>query len=327
MIIQSMYPYFIYIGLPVVALVAYWRWYYYKRPVYRYSSLNPLGSQRTFIDRSKILLFMLRLLTLSALCFALARFRVPDERSKVPVQGVDIMLVLDVSGSMQLFDDINDPRPRIDVARKEGIKFIQKRENDPIGLVIFGNVAVSRAPLTLDKNMLIEILKETSLGIVDPDGTVLARAIVTAANRLKNSMATSKIMIVLTDGQPSERDIEPQIALDLAKKLGIKIYTIGIGSEEGGLMSHPWAGIVRTASTLNIPLLEMIAQNTGGQFFQARNPKDMESIYTTIDQLERTEHEAPVFARYFEYFIPFLWFTSVLLLSEIFLASIVWLSL
>ncbi len=327
MIIQSMYPYFLYIGLPLAALIAYWRWYYYKRPVYRYSSLNPLEGQKSLVDRSHAIFFLLRLLALTTLCLALARFRIPDERSKVPVQGVDIMLVLDVSGSMQLFDDLNDPRPRIDVARKEGIKFIQKRENDPIGLVIFGNVAVSRAPLTLDKALLTEILKETSLGIVDPDGTVLARAMVTAANRLKNSTAKSKIMIVLTDGQPSERDIEPEVALELAQKLGIKIYTIGIGSEEGGFMSHPWAGIVRASSALNVPLLEAIAQKTGGHFFQARNPKDVERIYTAIDQLERTEHEAPVFARYFEYFIPLLWLTWLLLLSEILLASMVWLRL
>lgn len=327
MSINLAHPYFLYATLPLVALAAYWRWKHYKRPLYRYSSLAFVESTGESTEwRSKII-FLARLLTLLTLALAIGRIQKPDERSKIPVQGVDIMLVLDVSGSMQIIDDIDDPRPRIDAAIHEAMKFVEKRDNDPIGLVIFGSVAVSRAPLTMDKNVLKEILKDTKLGIVDPEGTVLSRAILTAANRLKKSTAKSKIMIVLTDGEPSGHDINPQVSIDLAKKLGIKIYTIGIGNEQGGWIKHPYLGPLQVRSTLNVPLLKAFANETGGQFFHAQNPADMEKIYATIDQLERTEHEVPLFARYFDYFMPLLWIAFILLLAEIVLTSIFWLSL
>lgn len=321
------HPYFLLVGLPLLGVLGYWRWFYYKEPVYRFSSLALLKGEHTVKKLRKKVRFLVRLLSCVALLCALARFVRPDERTKIPVKGVDIMLVLDTSGSMSIFDDLHDQRPRIDVARSEALKFIDKRVNDPIGLVIFSGVAVTRCPLTLDKTILKQILKDTSIETIKTDGTVLSRAILIAANRLKKSSAKSKIMIVLTDGAPSAGDSNPELSIELAKKLGIKIYTIGIGSEQGGYIHHPFYGLVNAQGHFNEALLVKFAQETGGQFFQAHNPEDMEEIYKKIDALERTDYETPIFARYFEYFMPFLWLAFLLLITELILTGFLWVTL
>ena len=322
-----MHPYYLLLGLPLSALLAYWRWYYYKEPVYRFSSLALLESEHSVKPLRKVLRFLVRLGSILALLIALARFTRPDERTKIPVKGVDIMLVLDTSGSMSIFDDLQDQRPRIDVARTEALKFIDKRHNDPIGLVIFSGAAVTRCPLTLDKAILKQILNDTSIETLKTDGTVLSRAILIGANRLKKSSAKSKIMIVLTDGAPSAGDSNPELSIELARKLGIKIYTIGIGSEKGGYIYHPFYGLLNAQGHFNEALLVKFAHETGGQFFQAQNPEDMEEIYKKIDALEKTDYETPIFARYFEYFMPFLWLAFVLVLSELILTCFVWVTL
>ncbi|MBA3751286.1 VWA domain-containing protein [Candidatus Dependentiae bacterium] len=322
-----LHPYYLYLGLPVLALVSYWRWFYYKDPVYRFSSLALLQGNSPKGISKKTALFLIRLGTLAALCCALARFAKPDERTKIPVKGIDIMLVLDTSGSMMIFDDLHDQRPRIDVARTEALKFIDKRRNDPIGLVIFSGAAVTRCPLTLDKPILKNILNETTTETLSAQGTLLSRAILIAANRLKKSSAKSKIMIVLTDGEPSAGDSNPQFSIDLAKKLGIRIYTIGIGSEKGGYFTHPYYGVKKVPGHFNEALLVKFSQETGGQFFQAHNPEDMEEIYKKIDTLEKSGYETPIFARYYEYFMPFLWIAFLLLLTEIIVTSFVWMAL
>lgn len=323
--IQVLYPLFL-LGMPVILVLAGWHWYYYKHPVYRFSSLVPF-TQVKVPQYQRFIKLLLRTGTLLALCLALARVRQPDERTRIPVQGVDIMLVLDISGSMNIFDDLQDQRPRFAVAREEALRFIQRREHDPVGLVIFGGVALARSPLTLDKDMLKEILMQTDTDTIEEQGTVLSRAILTAANRLKKSDAKSKIMVVLTDGDPSEQDTPPHLSIDLAKKLGIKIYTVGIGSERGGWYNHPLYGTIQYPSSFNEPLLRLYAQETGGQFFHARNPADMKQIYATIDTLEKSEHEAPLYGHYYEYFMIFLWLAFFLLLLEIFLRTIVWVRL
>jgi len=143
--------------------------------------------------------------------------------------------------------------------------------------VIFAKDAVSRIPLTLDKKIINNLIGSLYIGILDPDGTVLSTAIITAANRLKKSDAKSKIMIVLTDGAPSETDVDPALAIELAQKLGIKIYTVGIGSDDDQLIMHPVLGMI-AKPRINKALLTKIAHQTGGKFFLARNSKDMRTI-------------------------------------------------
>jgi len=249
-----------------------------------------------------------------------------DQTSQVNIKGIDIVISLDVSGSMQIFDDLKDRRQRIEVAKAEAIRFIEKRKNDPIGLVIFANQALSRSPLTLDKIFLKGIVGSTKLGMLNPNGTHLGTGLALAVNRLKNSVAKSKVVILLTDGEPTpDENIEPQMAIDLAKEFGVKVYTIGIGSDSGGYMQHPFGGIVRAREgSINFGLLRKIADQTGGKFFRASNARDMRKIYDTIDLLEKTEHKTNVFHRYYEAFLSFIWILLLLLGIELALRFFIW---
>ncbi len=326
--IEIVYPLALYLGLPLVAAVSYWRWRFYKEPVYRYSSLEPLKQLAKDNRLHTLVPYLLRLLALLSLVVAIARLRKPDERTLIRVKGIDIMMVLDASGSMSWFDDKKTQEPRLSIAKREALHFIKQRTNDPIGLVIFSGVAVTRSPLTLDKHMLEQVLKDVTVQSIPVDGTALSKGIIVAANRLKKSQAASRIMILLTDGKPSQGDIDPQQAIDLAKKLGIKIYAIGIGSEQGGWAPTAFGNYVRIpGQQYDAQLLKTIAEQTGGEFFEARSADDMHAIYTTIDQLERTEHQKPVYAHYLEFFGYFLALALILFAIELFLTTLLWVRL
>lgn len=294
---------------------------------YRYS-LGALLHKHSFVSSHyyKTIFFLMRLIALTLLAFLIARPQLVDEHSNIMVEGIDMMLVLDVSGSMDFHDYGDDQASRVDVAKEEAIRFIEKRTHDPMGLVIFGQEAVSRCPITADKNILRSIVQELHIGSINPDGTMLARGILTAANRLKNSKAQSKVIIVLTDGEPSPGDEAPEVAIEVAKRMGIKIYTIGIGSGEDKVFMHPLYGMVSKPG-INKKLLDDIARATGGKSFLAENQQEMRNIYDVIDQLEKTEYQTNVFSHYQEIFMPFLWIIFILLLIEIFLSSWIWFSI
>ncbi len=296
------YPWVLAIFLFLLMTVLLWRWFFYKEPVYRYP-YTALFKKRNLLSNFRwrfLLIRSLYIIILLLLALSTARPQQVDKKTIINIDGIDIMLVLDVSGSMNLFDDPHDRRSRLTVAQEEAVKFINKRDNDPIGLVLFGAAAVSRCPLTLDKKLLSSLIHDMSLSRINPDGTLLATGMGMALQRLRASTAKSKIMIVLTDGAPSPGDLDPSIVVDLAKKLGIKIYTIGIGSERGGYLEHPAYGIVQVPTPINKELLNYFSHETGGQFFYAKNPHDVEEIYNTIDQLEKTEHTTPLFSHYYE---------------------------
>ncbi len=314
----------LYGALPLLAFAAWYRWRYYKNPVYKYSLTSFLISRNVQVKvPHKMILAAMRFITLVGLAFLIARPQLVDEQSKVMIEGIDIMMVLDVSGSMQLFDDLKDQRSRIDVAKTEAVKFIEKRENDPVGLVLFANESVSRCPLTLDKKMLHSIVDDTELGVINPEGTMIAKALIMALNRLKHSKAKSKIIILITDGEPTPGDLNPRAAIELAKKFGIKIYTIGIGGD-GGFFKHPMFGIQRYGVGLNTDLLSTLAEQTGGKFFEARRSQEMGKIYDEIDKLEKTEYETDVYHKYYDVFMPFLWALICLFCLELFLARFLW---
>ena len=273
----------------------------------------------------KMVTTMLRLLMYALLIVALARPQLIDKSSQVHVEGIDIMIALDASGSMQCFDDVRDRRTRFAVAKAEAIRFAQKRTNDQIGLVLFGKEAVSRCPLTLDKRIIQEIIEKTELGIVDPEATVLSIGLSMAIRRLQQSKAKSKIVVLLTDGEPSpEFDISPDVPITLAKKFNIKVYTIGVGGVDGGLIQDPFFGIRPVGLKVNKALLERIAHETGGKFFMAEKPDDMRRIYDEIDRLEKTETQATVYARYTELCIYPLTGALIALLILLFLQAVVW---
>ena len=326
--LQFAYPYILYGFLPLVGIATWYRWSRYKAPVYRYSLAAVLSDAgMTVRTPRRMILSAIRFLVLVGLAFLIARPQLVDEKSKVHVEGIDIMLVLDVSGSMSWFDDPKDQRPRIDIAKEEAIKFLKKRENDPIGIVMFGVEAVSRCPLTLDKKMLESIIKDTELGVINPNGTVLAQGLVTAVNRLRKSEAKSKILILLTDGSPSPEDINPSYAMEAARKYGIKIYSIAVGGEYGGLQKDNFGNIIQMGVSVNRNLLQTLATQTGGKYFEAKNQRDLNSIYSTIDSLEKTEYETNVYQNFHDIFMPFLWALCALLFVGIVLATFVWFGL
>lgn len=301
--------------------------YYAKNPVYRYPLASYLAKTGyTKAPTHKRVFFLLHILILTLLALLIAKPQLVDSRSSVIIDGIDIMLVLDASASMQFQDYDDDQRSRFQVAKDEAIRFVDKRTDDAIGLVIFGKDALSRIPLTMDKKLINTIISGLELGFIDPDGTVLSTAIISAANRLKNSQAKSKIMIVLTDGAPSENDTDPALAIELAQKLGIKIYTIGIGSDEDQYIMHPFMGLIPKPK-INRSLLVKIAQDTGGKFFLARNSKDMRAVYDTIDSLERTQRETSLYNKYYDIFIPGVCVIIALMLLELLLSTTIWFGL
>lgn len=322
------YPGVLYAGLPIISACLIWHHVRHKVVTYQFplvgifaQSSNMQGT-RAFPWRS--ILLGMRISALVLLLLATARPQYPDVRSKITLEGIATMLVLDVSGSMESFDNLQDRKTRFASAQDEAITFINRRDNDLFGLIIFGALAASRCPLTADKKIVTDIIRDTKIGTLNAHGTMLSMAIAMGVNRLKHANLNSKIMVLLTDGEPSPGDIDPRIAINLAKKTGVKIYTIGIGSEQGGFTQHPFGGIMRSPTPLNKELLMTIAAETNGMFFHAENQKDLENIYHQINTLEKSSHEAPVYAHYYELFWIFLMMAFILLTLEIIITSLIW---
>ncbi len=318
---------YLYILLPIVALLLFYHVYGRRKTRYQFSLVSWLLSVGYGQSNwRRWFLLALNTVILCSLALLIAKPQWVDPTTKTKILGIDIMLVLDASGSMQFSDFEDDARSRFDIAKDEAIQFIKKRTDDAIGLTMFGNVVISRVPLTVDKAILQDIIQKLELGAIDPSGTLLSTAIIAAANRLKTSKAKSKVMIVLTDGSPSQGDLNPQAAVDIAKQLGIRIYTIGIGSEKGRIWIDPMRGMVQQGA-VNKELLTAIAKRTGGKFFMARNAKSMREIYNTIDSLEKTEQEVPLFTKWVDRYIPYVWILVALVLINLVLKTIVWFGL
>ncbi len=315
----------------IVLLVAICSWFYARKIKYKYPLTNLISN---YLVQNKVgirnyarpILFILRLITCLLLVFLLARPQLIDYYSKIKVDGIDIILALDVSGSMQLYDSEHEKRSRFEIAKAEALKFIDQRENDAMGLVVFGKYAVSRCPLTLDKKILEKIIAELQLGFINPNGTVLAQALVTAANRLQHSKAKSKVIILLTDGKPTPEDIQPGLALKLLQELKIKVYTIAIGDLRGAYIDT-FFGRQAVPVELDLDLLERIARETGGQSFLAKNTRELKQIYQKIDQLEKVEHNSDVFTNSYELAWVFLLIIISLILLELGLRNFIWRSI
>jgi len=321
-VLRFYYAWLLYFLIPIVIIIALYKLKWANGVFYKYS-LGSILKKNNFFSRHpyKKIFFMLRFFSLLILALLIAKPQLVDPRSNILVEGIDMMIVLDMSGSMGAADFGH--QSRFDVAKKEALRFIEKREHDPIGLVIFGVDAISRCPITLDKTILRTIIRDLKLGDVDPWETSLFTALLTAENRLKESTSKNKIIIALTDGEPRGDQVPPQMAINVAKKLGIKIYTIGIGPELQDLAHlHPF--MRARMDLVNTKLLKKIAQDTGGKFFMAKNAKDMRKIYEIIDKLEKTEHETDIYSKYLDIFMPFLWIIFFVLLLELFLATFVW---
>ncbi|MFA6599411.1 MAG: VWA domain-containing protein [Candidatus Omnitrophota bacterium] len=284
-----------------------------------YSDLSRIPAEKLSL---RLLLYRLmpfvRLAVLALGIAALARPQNVSSEREYETEGVDIMIALDISGSM-LAEDFK-PENRVTVAKSEAVKFIRGRENDRIGLVVFARKAFTQCPLTLDYDVLARLVDEVQVGMI-ADGTAIGMGIATAVNRLRDSTAKSKVIILITDGENNAGNIDPITAAELAKSFGIKAYTIGVG--RGGLVPFPvndplfGKRYVQANVEIDEASLKRIADITGGLFFRARDSKALSEIYEKINQLEKTEVKVKEYKSYEELFPFFLLPAILLLLLEV----------
>lgn len=270
------------------------------------------------LPKIKPLLFVLRLLALAAIITAMARPQTEDISTRTKTtKGIDIVMAIDVSSSMLA----RDLRPnRLSALKEVAAEFIKKRPNDRIGLVAYAGESYTKTPITSDKSIVLNALREITYGQLT-DGTAIGMGLATAVNRLKESKASSKVIILLTDGVNNSGFIEPQTAADLAVEFGIKTYTIGLGTNGNALspIAYNADGSFRYGLRqveIDEGLLKSIAQLTGGQYFRATDNEKLEEIYEEINKLEKTEIEEFRYYKYEEKFRPWVLLAGTLLLLE-----------
>ena len=301
-------------------------WYVWKRKKQtaelRISSIRGFMSNSGFLGKLRPVLFILRLAILTLVITALARPRTVDVSSRTSsTLGIDIVMAIDVSASM-LARDL-EPN-RLEATKEVAAEFIKNRPGDRIGLVVYAGESFTKTPITSDKSIVLAALEDVEYNNVLENGTAIGMGLATSVNRLKDSKAESKVIILLTDGMNNAGFIDPKIASELAVEFGIKTYTIGVGSN--GTALSPVA--IRPDGTFQygrVPveideaLLQEIAKETGGKYFRATNNEKLEEIYEEIDQLEKTEIEEFKFYNYQENFRPLVIMAGLLLLFEILL--------
>lgn len=299
---------------------------YYKKfkniePSIVYSNVNLFEKRRrSWKEKFSDTPIFLRLIVFIVLIIALARPQSFSSGENVYTEGIDVVLVLDISGSM-LAEDF---RPnRMEAAKKITQEFISGRTSDQIGLVIFSRDAFTQCPLTIDYAVLKNLLQEVKSGMIE-DGTAIGNAIANGVNRLKDSKAKSKVMILLTDGVSNAGEVDPLTAADLAKNYGIRVYTIGIGTM--GQAPYPFQtpfGIRYQMVPVEIDeaVLRTIAQTTDGKYYRATGNKKLEEIYQAIDKLEKTKFEVTSYKNKKELYLPWLWSGLILLLVELSLSK------
>jgi len=318
--ITFLHPQFFWLLLLILPLG--WYWYVNRKnekvPV-KISNVQGIKKQKTLLTKLYPLLFVLRAVAFAALIVALARPQTIDKstRSKI-TNGVDIVLATDVSGSMLS----RDLKPnRLEALKKVAADFIKERVDDRLGIVVYAAEAYTKAPVTSDKNMLLNQLADIKYDRIIQDGTGIGVGLATAVNRLKDSQAKSKVVILMTDGVNNSGLIDPQMAADIAKEYKIKVYTIGIGTN--GMAETPVAvkpngdlEYQRMKVEIDEALMKSIAEKTGGKYFRATDTKKLENIYDEINQLEKTKVDEQNFVQRTELFRPLVLLALILLLVE-----------
>lgn len=261
------------------------------------------------------LLFALKMAALALLIVALARPQSSSTNSTSNIEGIDIVMAMDVSGSMLARDLKPD---RLTAAKNVASDFVKDRPGDRMGLVIFSGETFTQVPLTTDHGVMLNMLSEMKNGLID-DGTAIGDGLATAISRLKDSEAISKVVILLTDGMNNAGSVDPYTAAEMAKLFGIRVYTIGVGSY--GTAPYPvqtpfGTQMQQMKVEIDEKLLTTIANSTGGKYFRATNNQKLDEIYTEIDKLERSKIEVTEFRRLHEEFYPLVALALGLLLLE-----------
>ncbi|MDX1429243.1 MAG: VWA domain-containing protein [Rhodothermales bacterium] len=315
-------PAWLWLLLAVPAVLAWEFWRSRQEVGMRYSAVRiSSGIPRSIWERLRWLPSILRAAALTLGILALAR---PQERNVIRelfAEGVDVIMVLDTSTSMRA----QDFQPnRFEAAREVGAEFIRGRVSDRIGLVVFAAKAYTQAPLTLDYDFLTQMLGEVEVGVIE-DGTAIGTALAMATNRLKDTEAVSKVVILLTDGQNNRGEVDPVTAAEVAATLGVRVYPIGVGAygEAPFVIDHPFAGRQRRMMRVEIDedMLRAVAEKTGGRYFRATDKEALREIYSEIGELEKTKIEERTYSDYEERYASFLWPAFALLLLELLLSN------
>ncbi|MFL3660665.1 MAG: vWA domain-containing protein [Polaribacter sp.] len=306
--------------LLAIPIVAVWQFFVRKKDAALLTMPSIKGFKTTsFVSKLKPLLALLRLFALAAVIIALARPRNVSVSKKTKTnRGIDIIMAIDVSASMLA----RDLKPnRLEALKKVAIDFVDRRPNDRIGIVVYAGESFTQTPITSDKNIVKKTISELKWGQLD-GGTAIGMGLGSGVNRLKESSAKSKVIILLTDGVNNAGNIDPRTATELAKELKIKVYTIGIGTN--GTADFPWSKDPRTGKLnfrkqqveIDEKLLQEIAQETEGKYFRATDNQSLKEIYDEIDALEKTKIEEFKYYNYQEKFRVFIFLSIGLLLLE-----------
>lgn len=321
--IRFVNPEFLFLLL-LIPMAAVWYFLRHQKryPHLRMSSLKPVQDLSSWRAQLQFLLPLFRALAFAAMVVALARPQEILKKENIKAEGIDIFLVMDLSNSMLARDF--DPN-RLEVSKKVALDFVSKRPYDRIGLAAFSGEAFTQCPLTTDHRVIKEFITALDVNLFDVQGTAIGMGLATAVNRLKESPAKSKVAILLTDGVNNAGYVAPETAAEIAQKFGVKVYTIGVGTN--GLTQVPTSQIgskdkreyIYTYARVEIDeqLLKEIAQMTGGKYFRAETEKALEQIYAEIDRLEKTEMEVTTVRRYKEEFHRFALWGLVFLLLEL----------
>ena len=278
--------------LPLM-LLWYWFWNKKSQANVTFSTTIAFKKTKSWSDALYHLLFVLRMIAIALIVVALARPQTHSENAKTKItDGIDIVMAIDVSASM-LSQDLKPNR--FEALKKVASQFVKDRPNDRIGLVIYAGESYTKTPVTTDKLIILNALSEITYGQIE-DGTAIGMGLATAVNRLKESKAKSRVIILLTDGVNNTGFIDPQTAAELAAEYGIKVYTVGIGTN--GMALSPYAlnadgSIIYRMQQVDIdePLMKKIAQVTKGRYFRATNNQKLQQIYDEINQMETTKIE------------------------------------
>ena len=295
--------------IPIVLIIFFLKEKYYSKGKLKFSSLSFFNNKTGL--RTK-LLFIPDILILLGICLLIISLARPQSSSKYETfqaNGIDIMLVMDTSTSMEAIDPTVNIS-RIQSAKNQAKEFILKRVNDRIGIVVFSSLAFTQCPLTLDKDALINFVDLINTRITKADGTAIGSALATAVNRLSKVDSKSKIVVLLTDGANNTGEVSPMTAAQIAKDNNIKVYTVGIGSDKDyyEIEDMFWGKrqVQAQGNDLDENLLKEIAAKTDGEYFSAQTSKDLYKAFSSIDKLEKTIVEHTKSVNYNEQFMKFL---------------------
>lgn len=301
-------------------------WYYTKQGSYfadvRMSTTQSLLESDSWKVKARPIIQVLQLLAIASLIIALARPQAILKQENVTAEGIDIMLSMDVSTSMLAKDFEPD---RLEASKVVASEFVSKRKHDRIGLVVFSGESFTQCPLTTDHNILRTFLSTLQCGLLE-SGTAIGMGLANATKRLKDSDAKSKVIILLTDGVNNSGYVQPLQAADAAKKLGVTVYTIGVGSRgrarvpvaqrPNGTFIYDWAVV-----QIDEKLLERIANETNGKYFRAQDMEELKAIYEEIDRLETTKIETTTIRRYREEFHYFVFAAILFVFMQVLLSN------